>query len=189
MKIVMRLLSDTIFGNGESIPGAEDMSVLVDDYGFPYYKGGTLKGIFREELGRYLELTGSEESEVRREIARLLGNSGDDVNHANKLVFSDLCLSGKVKDNIIKEIGTDSKDAVTDALTNLRTFTKIGENGVVDNGSLRIARCVNKGLVFYGDISCKEEDEEFVSRILGLIKGIGTMRNRGFGFVAIGKEE
>ena len=42
------------------------MSVLVDDYGFPYYKGGTLKGIFREELGRYLELTGSEESEVRR---------------------------------------------------------------------------------------------------------------------------
>ena len=54
MKIVMRLLSDTIFGNGESIPGAEDMSVLVDDYGFPYYKGGTLKGIFREELGRYL---------------------------------------------------------------------------------------------------------------------------------------
>ena len=47
MKIKMELLSDTILGNGMSIPGAEDISVLHDEYGFPYYKGSTFKGVLR----------------------------------------------------------------------------------------------------------------------------------------------
>ena len=49
MKIRMQLISDVVFGNGESIPGGEDISILSDEHGFPYYKGGTFKGIFREE--------------------------------------------------------------------------------------------------------------------------------------------
>ena len=57
MKIKMELLSDAIFGNGMSVPGGEDISVLRDMYGFPYYKGSTFKGVFREELYRYLEWT------------------------------------------------------------------------------------------------------------------------------------
>ena len=52
MKIKMELLSDAIFGNGMSVPGGEDISVLRDMYGFPYYKGSTFKGVFREELYR-----------------------------------------------------------------------------------------------------------------------------------------
>ena len=43
MKIKMELLSDTIFGNGMSVPGGEDISVLHDKHGFPYFKGTTLK--------------------------------------------------------------------------------------------------------------------------------------------------
>ena len=54
MKIKMELKSDGIFGNGITIPGGEDLSVQCDTYGFPYYKGSTFKGIFREELFRYL---------------------------------------------------------------------------------------------------------------------------------------
>ena len=54
MKIKMTLLSDTIFGNGISIPGGEDISVLTDEDGFPYYKATSLKGIFREELENLL---------------------------------------------------------------------------------------------------------------------------------------
>ena len=63
MKIKMTLLSDTIFGNGESIPGGEDISVLYDENGFPFFKGGTFKGIFREELSRLLKWEGKEEAE------------------------------------------------------------------------------------------------------------------------------
>ena len=48
MKIKMELLSDAIFGNGMSVPGGEDISVLRDMYGFPYYKGSTFKGVFEK---------------------------------------------------------------------------------------------------------------------------------------------
>ena len=58
----MTLLSDTIFGNGMSVPGEEDIAVLTDAQGFPYYKGSTFKGVFREEMGRYLEWEGESSS-------------------------------------------------------------------------------------------------------------------------------
>lgn len=62
MRIRMQLLSDAIFGNGMSVPGGEDLSVLTDEYGFPYYKGGTFKGVFREALEQYLFWTVLRES-------------------------------------------------------------------------------------------------------------------------------
>ena len=48
MKIKMELLSDAIFGNGMSVPGGEDISVLRYIYCFTYYIGSTFKGVFRE---------------------------------------------------------------------------------------------------------------------------------------------
>ena len=46
--IEMTLQSDAVFGNGLSIPGGEDIATQMDDAGFPYLKGNTFKGIFRE---------------------------------------------------------------------------------------------------------------------------------------------
>lgn len=184
MKIKMTLLSDTIFGNGMSIPGAEDISVLTDEYGFPYFKGGTMKGIFREELIRLLELEGKNKGEIRKEVSELLGNNGDDSTcQERKLIFSDFKLSGNVRNVVKKEIGADKPEEILDILSNLRTFTKMNEEQIVEEGTLRIARCVNKGLVFYGEIKCSKQDEELVKEVLGMIKYIGTMRNRGFGKV------
>ena len=48
--IEMTLQSDAVFGNGLSMPGGEDIATQMDDQGFPYLKGNTLKGLFREEL-------------------------------------------------------------------------------------------------------------------------------------------
>ena len=95
LKIKMELKSDTVFGNGSSIPGGEDISVLNDSYGFPYYKGGTFKGVFREELLRYLVWTGEEEKQAEVQVNQLLGKSGDDNLVDNgKLVFSDFFFCG-----------------------------------------------------------------------------------------------
>ena len=85
----------------------------------------------------------------------------------------------------------------TDILTNLRTFTKITDDGAAEKGSLRIARCVDQGLVFYSEIICSDNaknkdsqtDVEIVKNVLGLIKWIGSLRNRGFGKVRIRVEE
>lgn len=185
MRIKMELLSDTIFGNGMSVPGGEDISVLCDEHGFPYYKGTTLKGVFREELERYIEWTGKYDSSI-------LGESGGDFSD-DRLIFSDLKLSEYVRNAIKKEVEDNSNTVNTsiirDMLTNIRTFTRINEYGIADEGSLRMARCVNSGLIFYGEIICKKEQEDLIKDVLGLIKSIGTHRNRGFGSVIISDVE
>lgn len=187
IKIKMELLSDVIFGNGLSIPGAEDISVLCDEHGFPYYKGGTFKGVFREELHRFLEWTTEGGDKI---VEEMLGKSGDnkDLLNERKLVFSDFQLSDAVKRQVLEEIG-ENKEAVLDSTTHIRAFTSIEENGIVKKGSLRNCRCVNKGLYFYSEVQCAPEDEKRVKEVLSLVKWIGSMRNRGFGKVKISVAE
>lgn len=190
MKIKMQLLSDVVFGNGMSIPGGEDISILCDEYGFPYYKGGTFKGVFREELERFLGWTVTDKTEVEKKLHELLGKGGDDFREEKKkLVFSDFHLSDYVKEVVLGEIGTDNPDAVKNALSHIRTFTAITDEGIVEEGTLRSSRCVNKGLYFYSEVNCKEEDKALVKEVLSLIKWIGSMRNRGFGKVKITVED
>ena len=202
MRIRMELLSDTIFGNGMSVPGGEDISIQCDAYGFPYYRAGTFKGIFREELIRYLgwcmEAKGMEEGEkepvenkakrveqeIEKNVDRLLGKPGDDSEDPTKLVFSDFKLSQKVRDTILAQTG-EVPVAVTETLTHVRTFTRIEEAGVAKEGTLRQARCVNKGLIFYSELRCDESDEELVRQAISLIKWVGSMRNRGFGRIRL----
>ena len=186
MKLKMKLQSDTIFGNGMSIPGGEDISVLHDADGFPYLKGTTFKGIFREELERYLSWECERDNEVRSISNRICGFSGDDGSFEKKAVFEDFTLSPNLKHAMRQEIGR-KPELILESLTNLRIFTAMDPDGsgVVKNGSLRMARCVNHGLVFYGEVHCSREDERIIREVLPLIKWIGTMRNRGFGKVKI----
>lgn len=187
MKIRMQLLSDVIFGSGMSIPGGEDISVLCDGDGFPYYKGGTFKGIFREALEQYLGWTGQEAGRIEEKTGRLLGRSGDDAGaDSDKLVFSDFHLSGYVKRQMLEEAGGgqgDPRERILNALSHQRTFTAVSEAGTAAEGSLRSCRCVNRGLNFYSAVECRQEDEDLVREVLACIKWIGTMRNRGFGKV------
>ena len=44
-------------------------------------------------------------------------------------------------------------------------------------------------MVFWGEITCLEKDKEIVKETLGMIKWIGSMRNRGFGRVKITEAE
>lgn len=185
MKIEMKLLSDAIFGNGQSIPGAEDIAVQCDSSGFPYYKGGTFKGLFRDEFENYLFVCGKSDEEVNSVIRTLFGELGPYASDDRKLTFTDFTLSDAVKKAIIDEIGNGDPMRVTEALTHLRTFTKIDDDGMVADGSLRTARCVDSGLCFYGEITCSEEDKPMVSEALAFVKSIGTMRNRGFGQIRL----
>lgn len=200
IRIKMTLLSDTIFGNGMSIPGEEDISVLTDAQGFPYYKGSTFKGLFREEMGRFLEWDDSREKGL---LETLFGEGkpgvDDTTTESRRLVFSDFVLSPHVREVISQQVMDDVGDhnnaktdedgfcsaKVLDCLTHLRAFTRISEEGTADKGSLRYARCVNQGLVFYSTIVCSELDENLVLEALPYVKWIGTSRNRGFGHVCV----
>ena len=186
----MRLLSDVVFGNGMSVPGGEDISVLCDEQGFPYYKGGTFKGIFREELVRYFNWTMEDEKQITEKVTRLLGKSGDsNILNDSKLVFSDFQLSDGVKKAMLEEIGEEKPEEILESLSHTRTFTSILEDGTTKEGSLRSCRCINKGLYFYSEVQCQKEEEELVENVLSLIKWVGSMRNRGFGKVKIEVEK
>ena len=74
MRIRMVTESDVIFGSGMADAGLVDTEVQVDEEGFPYYKGGTFKGVFREALELYLSWTGGAKSTAER----ILGKPGSD---------------------------------------------------------------------------------------------------------------
>ena len=185
MKVEIRLLSDAIFGNGTSIPGAEDIGLLCDGYGFPYYKGSTFKGLFREEYENYLYVCGKTDDEICIEVNDLFGEGGADNDSKRKLTFTDFELSGKVREAVLYETEAKAPERITEMFTHMRTFTKIDDDGMVQDGSLRKARCIDKGLCFYGDVKCAEEDSELLTEALGFIRFIGSMRNRGFGHVQV----
>ena len=186
MKIKMKLLSDIVFGSGMSVPGGENIAVLCDEYGFPYYKGSTFKGVFREEMARYLGWSMGSPEKVEKKLHSLFGQSGDDGSgNFEKLVFSEFVLSENVREAVLKEIGTENPELVTDCLSHLRTFTRLSGEGMADKGSLRNCRCVNKNLVSYSEVSCADEDEKLIRDVLSMVKWIGSMRNRGFGKVQI----
>ncbi len=188
MVIKMKLMSDIIFGNGMSVPGAEDISVLHDQYGFPYYKGSTFKGVVRENYERYLGWLGDSESEIENKCNELFGNEGDDL-RAKKLRFSDFVLSPNVKKTILNEVGENKPNEVLEILTNIRTFTSIDGNGVAKEGSLRMARSVDKDLCFYSEVECDATEKEKLKEVIESIKWLGSMRNRGFGKVKLTVEE
>ena len=185
MKIKMTLLSDAIFGNGISVPGEEDISVQCDAHGFPFYRGSTFKGVFREKLIQLMDFEGYDARQKDQEVVRLLGQPGSNL-ALQGLIFTDFTLSGHVRHRVIEEMGDGNSEEILQVLTNTRTFTALDENGMVKEGTLRVARCVNKGLVFYSSIDGVQPDDlERVRTTLGMIKWLGTMRNRGFGKVRV----
>ena len=191
MKVKMTLLSDAIFGSGRSIPGGEDIAVRHDACGFPYIAGSTVKGVLREEMQNYFVWTN--EADRRQKIEEIFGAAGvTDRNSLNALqtdtlTVSDFTVPQFLQDAILKELKIDSEDkkqwnqtAVLNLFTHFCTFTKL-KDGVCEDGTLRNARCLNRGLILEGEIHCRKEDEVFVKECLSYVKWIGTMRTRGFG--------
>lgn len=185
--IEMTLLADAVFGNGLSIPGGEDIATQMDDQGFPYLKGNTLKGMFREELINLLGWTGKDEKETDETVCMLMGEGGSEqLDETRKVRFSDLVINPELRKTVEEE--TDDLAEHIAMFTYTRDFTSL-EDGMAKEGSLRQCRTVKSGLHFYGTCYCAKEDAELVKEVLSLIKWVGTMRNRGFGKVSIVVEE
>ena len=179
IKVRMTLLSDTIFGSGQSIPGGEDIAVLMDQDGFPYFSASAFKGVLREAAENVLAW---HDGKAERAVS-IFGSEWQE----GSVHLTDLTLPEKVRAITWIELG--DAVAVTVALTDLRTFTQLDEDGSVKEGSLRTARCVIRGLYFEGQLSCAEEDAALLEEALTSIRWIGTMRNRGFGEVQFTYQE
>lgn len=186
-RIEVKLLTETIFGSGHSIPSSVDLEVVHDEYGLPFMKAKTFKGNFRDAMSDIVNFLGNEKYECLEE--RLLGQENDGTNSWKTLKFSDCMLNENIRNILTYGVneGTINPLEVKEALTEVRNFTSVEDDGSYKEGSLREMRVVKKGLAFYVKLYCDRgllEDELGLLAITSkYLRHIGTMKTRGKGEV------
>ncbi len=145
--------------SGVSAGATMDSLVVKDSDGLPYVPGKTLKGLVREMV-ELIDKTKSKE---------IFGDDGSNI--ANSY-FSNATLD---EDTITH---LNANQTLKKHLFDKVTSSKIGENGIAEDKSLREIEVVVP-LSLSGTIECK--DDELISQALGMIKQIGLNRNRGLG--------
>lgn len=184
--IKVHTLSDIMFGSGQSIPEVIDNDIRYDECGLPYMNAKTLKGHLREKM-EFVKFFRDEYKDV--DIDHLLGGSNP-LNSTNGILkFSDLGLSPNIQLVIKKAIseGKLTANEVLDSLTITYSSTKINEEGVAEDHSLRRERMIKKGITFFS-ILYSEEDltaKELLLLITALsaIQHLGTHKSKGKGVV------
>ena len=187
-RIEIELLSESIFGSGESESNGVDVEILKDEIGVPYFKGKTLKGKLREEaevLKNYFSNLGFGEYETI--FSKLFGKEGDYNNETLK--FSSCKISKNIHNSLSSGIKENkfTKSDVLNSLTEVRSFTRIDKNGVAKDGSLRQARVIKKGLKLYCEVTSLKDltskEKILLASAVAALRNLGTMESRGKGLV------
>lgn len=191
--VAIELLSETIFGNGESKNGVVNTEILLDRNGLPYFLGKTFKGYLKNSirtiLAPYYKNNGYKEFEAA--VNGLFGSYklSDDKGEYNqkegKIKFSNFYLD---KDIAEMFLNNHNKDLILSALTDIRFSIRV-KDGVSEENSLRAARVLKKGLVFNGYIECNEalpgDEYKLVKEGLCALKNLGINKSRGKGLVKV----
>lgn len=161
----IELLSDAIFGSGESIPGSVDLAVYKDQEGKPYFKATSMKGLLREAAVLLLSWKAADLSAV----GEIFGEEGWNGSAGwRRLHLTDAKLINQTNGEYFGQ----------------RAFTGL-ENQVVKTGTLRSVECIKRGIHFEGECECAEADTELIRQAFANVKWIGGKRSRGFGSVKI----
>ncbi len=188
----LTLLSNTAFGRGSGIPGLIDQDVALDKHGCPYLHGRTLKGLLNEACAEILYALDPKERTPHLWIEAadaLFGRPGSGQHTQGKLRIGHARLPQDLQRVIQGRIEQKawSTDAVTDALTTLRSQTAMGPDGAPDPHTLRTVRLILRGTPFVAevvtsdDLSPKEKGL-LAACILGFRRA-GSARNRGRGLL------
>jgi CRISPR/Cas system CSM-associated protein Csm3 (group 7 of RAMP superfamily) len=160
-------------GSGMTGGTYADNLVLKDQNNLPYIPGRTLKGLFREASEEISRLNSSliSPNQVEKIFGKKEGNGLEDESCA---FFKDSVLSKNLADMILKN---DKQDSLYQVLSS----TKLDDNGLADDGSLRqLEVCVPLSL--FGTIEVFDKvDTEFLNHSASWIKNLGLNRNRGLG--------
>lgn len=191
--VTIELLSETIFGNGESKNGIVNTEVLRDKNGLPYLFGKTFKGYLRNAIDTILKpyYKSKDEKDFEKHKNSLFGlykSDKDDKNfdqREGKIRFSNFYLHKDIADIILS---CNNKELGTSLLTDIRFTIKV-EDGIAKDKSLRASRVLKKRLVFTGyiesDESIDKEEYEFLKEGISALKNLGVNKTRGKGQVKV----
>jgi len=170
LKYKIKFLDYWHVGSGLSAGAKLDSSVLKDSNGLPFVGGKTIKGLVRETA----ELSGD-----KAFVACCFGQEGIEMGHS---YFSNATLAKSIADQIVSN---NLQDNLYDEIAS----TKIDENGMADDGSLREIE-VTIPVTLTGEIEdVPSEYAESMKQSLSMIKRMGLNRNRGLGRCEITVEE
>ncbi|MFD3157035.1 RAMP superfamily CRISPR-associated protein [Haloimpatiens sp. FM7330] len=195
--ITIELLSETIFGNGQSQNGIVNTDVLLDEEGFPYYLGKTFKGCLKESINTILKPYYSKnKGDFNEVVDRLFGsnNKTDNIENEGILKFTNFYLDKEISDifssyEVKEKEKSEKKDLILPSLSDIRFGIKMGDNGVSESKSLRASRVLKKGLVFNGFVLSLNQLEGLQLTLLkkGIksLKNLGINKSRGKGLVNV----
>ena len=181
------LKSDLCTGTGYSYAGVIDSDAASDQYGLPFIPARRLKGCLRESaemISPVLDHPNTNQLFGRRGAERT-GNLIID----NALLPSWHDLQAGLSQLREKDNEKYSADRIFQLFTSIRAQTKIDENGIAADNSLRFTRVVNhflpdgKEAKFCAEVSFPDEYEEDLEKIVKATRHIGMDRNRGLGNV------
>jgi hypothetical protein len=184
-KIIITLKSATTFGSGDGVAGLVDREIEHDQYGFPFLRGKTLKGLLAESAENIVFALENDKA-WRDAKDHLFGLPGRGSDERGILHTGDAQLSESLRTKI-KNAGW-SKEDVLYSLTGIRRQTAINENGAPDHASLRSMRVLLPKVVleakitFDGDVPSPIELQLLAASVLDF-RHAGTGRNRGRGWL------
>lgn len=186
--IRIELLSDATFGSGDGIAGLLNQDVEHDQFGFPFLRGRSLKGLLSDECDTLIH---NWDATIQATLLpyrnELFGKSGDVLDSNAKLFFNDAVLPALLRSELQK-LGTDNQARTTilDGLTVIRRQTAM-ENGVAKSTSLRSQRAIMRGLTFEARLDASDDLSDQAEMLLALacraLRRLGSQRTRGRGRV------
>lgn len=190
-KLHIKLESDAVFGRGDGLAGVVDQEVEHDEYGLPFLRGRTLKGLLVEECANILYALGKQKptlAETYQEVADwLFGRPGSGLQDKALLrvgdarLPDDLCAAVRFS----VECTELSRLDVLESLTGVRRQTAMDETGKPEEHSLRATRVILRDTPFISQLAfASPPDGTDLALLAACIKAFrraGTGRNRGYG--------
>ncbi len=189
-KVQIQLLSDTLIGATEVYGAIIDKDSVFDEVGLPIIPGKRVKGILRAEaelLNKYqpIAIQPWNDNSKKTAIEILFGDAGITDKNTEYLSVSNFTLpdyeANKTYLKFLIQENEISRSEVIAHFTTMRMMTRIDEDGIAENTSLRTFRVLKKGLVFEGELTFDSDYLDKFKSIVALTRRIGSMRNRGLG--------
>lgn len=187
--IAVTLLSDATFASGEPSPGEVHVEIDSDEFGLPFLRGRTLRGLLRDT---WLTMAPAF-PELHHAALRVLGPPGD-VGETAILRIGDARIEAPLRDVVARAIAREQSPLtpgeILASLTDIRVQSAENrESGGAESGTLRMTRVLLRDTVLHASLGWLATPLASDLRCLALAavgtRHAGNGRNRGRGHVLL----